>query len=315
MIISIIICTCNRSSDLVHSLAALGRVRIPQDAEVELLVVDNSSCGQTSQLVATASISKMAVHYVAEPRLGKSKACNAGLAAARGDIIVFIDDDIRPQENWLEELCQPLTNGTAEVVQGAIEIPSYLRRSWMKKFHLELLASTERLTATSDVPYLTGANIAFRRQVLSRVPAFDPELGPGALGFGEDSLFSSQLKRADFQLRYVPAAKVEHHFAPDRLTSTAFRQRIFRDGRSRAYVAHHWEHAEHAEADRRLLGARIAKVRHILRRPWRLRPNAVLDESEFWLYIALGFWSQFVIEKKRPRRYDKHGLILLNHAE
>ena len=47
---------------------------------------------------------------------------------------------------------------------------------------------------------LTGANMAFARRVLDKVPGFDRELGPGGLGFCDDTLFSLQLRTAGFRL-------------------------------------------------------------------------------------------------------------------
>ncbi|KAA6407127.1 MAG: hypothetical protein FRX48_09193 [Lasallia pustulata] len=57
-----------------------------------------------------------------------------------------------------------------------------------------MLASTEGLDP--DAPkFMVGANMAFSRRVLEKVPSFDTELGPGALGFFDESLFSGSSSR------------------------------------------------------------------------------------------------------------------------
>ena len=53
-------------------------------------------------------------------------------------------------------------------------------------------------------------NCAFRRHVLERVYGFDPELGPGALGLGEDTLFGLQLTEAGYKIEYAKNALVVH---------------------------------------------------------------------------------------------------------
>ena len=88
------------------------------------------------------------------------------------------------------------------------------------------------------------AATAFARSAEHVVPGqrLFAELGPGALGFWEDSLFSLQLKRAGYRFAFAADAIVEHHFDADRLSRSSFLDRAAKEGRSRAYIAHHWEH-------------------------------------------------------------------------
>ena len=97
----------------------------------------------------------------------------------------------------------------------------HLRRPWMTMLHDVMLASTE--TLAEDAPTnLTGANMAFHRRVLAKVPAFDVELGPGRLGFQDDVLFSKQLERAGYRIQRRFDVRVEHHFDFDRLLRKSF---------------------------------------------------------------------------------------------
>jgi GT2 family glycosyltransferase len=306
---SIIICTCNRAEHLQQTMDAIRRAELPPDILAEVLVVDNASTDNTHAVVESGKATKMPVRYVFEPRRGKGHAYNTGMAEARGEVFIFTDDDVRPMPRWIEGMCRPILDGQADGVQGGVRIPLHLRRPWMKKLHLELLASTEFVE--DEVSYLVGANMAFSRKVLERVPGFDPELGPGALGFLDESLFSMQLKVAGYRLVFAPDAAVEHHFDAARLTSWSFRDRAYRDGQSRAYVAHHWEHETLQDARSEARRLKLALARHYLRHPLALRSSAVMDQGEFWLYVNLGFWRQMTIEQGRPRRYSKHGLALL----
>lgn len=132
---------------------------------------------------------------------------------SKGDILLFTDDDVRPEHVWIPTMCAPIAEGRADAVAGGIEIAAHLRREWMEGFHRDFLASTEALDPGS-IGAMIGANCAFSRSVLNKVPAFDPELGPGALGFCDDVLFSRQLVNAGYRLTAVFDYPVTHHFDP-----------------------------------------------------------------------------------------------------
>jgi glucosyl-dolichyl phosphate glucuronosyltransferase len=311
--VTIIICTRNRAQSLRATLQAMNSVVLPAGISGELLVVDNGSEDDTREVVQAAKVAAMPVRYVVERMRGLSHARNRGLDESRGRVILFTDDDVRPAPTWAGAMCSPIIEGVADAVQGMIRIPESLRKPWMQRFHSEMLASTESFTQ-SHIPYLAGANMAFGRHVLKQVPQFDPELGAGAIGFAEDGLFSMQLCEARFTLRLVESAVVDHHFDASRLTSGAFRDRAIRDGRSRAYVSHHWLHESFTSVDARLRSLRVRVWRHAIRKPWGYLSSAVMTEADFWLYIQLGFWEQLLIEQQRPRRYAQRGLSLLESA-
>ena len=120
--VSIIICTRDHAESLRATLEALGRVFVPERWTVEVLVVDNGSTDPTPAVVREARLSTMTVRYVLESRPGQSRARNAGLAVARGDIILFTDDDVRPARDWLR-------SAIASVVSWAPTPPSRWPRS------------------------------------------------------------------------------------------------------------------------------------------------------------------------------------------
>ena len=151
--------------------------------------------------------------------------------------------------------------------------------------------------------------MGFHRSVLRQVPAFDPELGAGALGFGEDTLFSWQLDEAGFRLRSVPEALVEHHPEPERLLRSEWLAAARGRGRRSAYLLHHWQH-------RRLRTPWIrswflaAKLR--LRR--FVQPPPLLDAEgcppwELSYVGGIELCRHFLLEEKRPRNYAEHGLV------
>lgn len=235
---SIIICTRNRAEHLRKTLAAIGAVAVPTGMETEVIVVDNASTDQTAEVAKSARLANVTCRYVHEARGGQCFARNTGMAEATGQIIVFTDDDVVPCRDWLGAICSPIVDGRADAVAGAIQIAPELQRPWMKAMHRGWLASTECDSAAA--PRMVGANMAFSRRVLEKVPTFDTELGPGRLGFGDDVVFAEQLAAAGYRIVAAPDAVVVHHFDPARLTRASFLDAARKHGRTMAYVDLHW---------------------------------------------------------------------------
>src|SRR5579872_2384014 len=102
--LSIIICTRNRAVRLQQTLIAQNKVNVPSGWSAEVIVVDNASTDQTAAVVQNTRLTSMENFYLYEARAGKANALNSGLAKARGEIIVFADDDVVPMEDWFGQI-------------------------------------------------------------------------------------------------------------------------------------------------------------------------------------------------------------------
>jgi len=309
---SIIICTYNRAADLEQTLASLYDVSLPLSATAELIVVDNGSTDGTVDVVASFHRPALPVRYVYEPRRGKGNAYNAGIAVARGTVLLFSDDDVRFPSNWIEDMSRPILSGETDAIAGGVRIARHLDRPWMQPLHRLWMAHSELL---SDETFeMIGANMAFGRHILSKVPAFDPELGPGALGLGDDSLIHHQILRAGYRIQLREKIAVEHHFDPRRLTRSEFLRRAEAMGRTHAYVAHHWQHK-----DVSLLSLRFLKAAILL--GWHRGCSTLLGNveeqgvaiRELVRVSGFHFYRQYRRERQRPRNYERNGLVKLQH--
>ena len=309
-VVSIVICTCNRADNLRQTLEALENVTVSRARPAELIVVDNASTDNSAEIVKSHALSQMPLRYISEPRLGKGHAYNAGIVAARGQILLFTDDDVRPLPNWMDEMCAPIESGHAQAVAGGVRIAPHLMRDWMQPWHKAALADTTSLPDDMS-PDLIGANMAFSRAVLAKVPQFDPNLGPGALGFWDDTLFGRQLVQAGFDLAFRPHAQVEHHFQRERLSGAAFADRAQKEGRSAAYVSHHWYHNRQRHLWGRLLKAKL-RLQILLRKKPALWPHAEgLSPTEGQARFFVSYFDQALKLQGKPRFYEKQGLIKL----
>jgi hypothetical protein len=155
---------------------------------------------------------------------------------------------------------------------------------------------------------MIGANMTFSREVLRKVPMFDVELGAGALGSAEETLFSSQLKAAGFSFHNCLDVRVTHHFDSSRLLRKSWLESAARFGASRAYVGHHWEHwpcrfgrLKAWRAERQLAAWRAAN-------PGEPAEEGC-PEQELELVTNLALIRAHLAESGRPRKYERHGLV------
>jgi glucosyl-dolichyl phosphate glucuronosyltransferase len=305
---SIIITTYNRAEHLRQTLRSLGQARVPREFPAELLVVDNASTDDTASVVKSCKLPSLPVRYLYEPKKGQSNARNSGMANTSGEIILFTDDDVRVPQDWIGNMCRPIAGGEVDAIAGGIKIPPHLLRGWMKSVHQGWLAfSNENYRPKEST--MTGANMAFSRRVLAKVPAFDPELGPGALGYSDDTLFSLQLNQAGFVTARRYDIAVDHWFDESRLKYCCWIEAARKRGRTKAYLLHHWYHT---------LG-RIS-VRLLLLASWQLfkwrathrngDANAEgCAEEELRLERNVSFRKQCLVEQRRACAYPQRGLV------
>jgi glycosyltransferase involved in cell wall biosynthesis len=311
--VSIIICTRDHADSLRETLASIGRCVVPPDIAAELLVVDNGSTDHTAQVVRETKLASLPVRYVQEPTPGQTRARNAGLDASRADMVLFTDDDVRVPVNWIEGMCRPIFSGAGDAVIGRVRFPAHYRpRLEREPFRSKggWFASNETGGDLSESKNMVGANMAFSRRVIETLGGFDLELGPGALGFYDDSLFSWRLTAAGLRMVPAPDISVEHHFDLSRLTRRTILGIAERMGQSEAWVSHHWHH-DPTEADpaqeRR---ARLLLLLERLLKPWVFFTGHV-PLTEIQRVQTLAYWRQYARLAGTPRKYPAPSLAVV----
>ena len=230
---SVIICTRNRAESLKQTLNSFKQVLIPNYIACEILVVDNGSTDNTADVVSDTALPHFSTRLVSEPIRGQAHARNTGIQAARGQIIVFTDDDVRPEPDWLGEILAPYEDDRVAAVKGRTILEfDGVPPNWLDRIHRGFLAESNH-GETPIFPFkgfLVGANMSFRREVAESVGTFNTLLGPGRAGFWDDTEFSVRLMQASYQQYYQPTAIVHHMISNARLTSAYFRDVAFRNG-------------------------------------------------------------------------------------
>lgn len=174
--VSVIIATCNRPNDLRDCLAAILAGTYPVH---EVLVMDQSSDDMSRDVVQAFRDERLR-HYQLDIR-GKSRALNASLRLATGDILCFTDDDCVPAPGWVDAAVSELEGDPELAVVFGQTLPK------MEISDAAVLATTvssvRRVFVRRRNPYNVGGaggNVAFRREAVVRVGEFDESLGPGA---------------------------------------------------------------------------------------------------------------------------------------
>lgn len=211
--ISLIIASRDRPALLREAVASV----LAGDAvPAELLVVDQSQRPQPT-LAALGAARGTEVRYTWSPGAGVSRARNAGVAAARCDVLAFTDDDMRATPSWLEELARALDGaGVDAVVTGQVrpteaEAPGRFAPSLKTDEQAAVYAGP----VDQDVLY-TG-NMALHRATFAAVGGFDKRLGPGTrFPAAEDNDLARRLLRAGYRIHYAPMAVLFHRAWRDR---------------------------------------------------------------------------------------------------
>lgn len=238
--LSVVVSTHNRAEKLRATLASLAACEIPPHVDWEVLVADNSSVDDTERVVR-GLIARFPARlmYVYQSTLSKSTGANLALRHLRGNLIAFLDDDVRVARRWAAEIVatyarDPQLGGLGGRVENLDAAASTIgtRRS-----AATAVISPESVDL-SCMP-ITGANLCFRRELLERIGAYDESLGPGtAVGGAEDLDLVYRAMRTGCRLIYLPQALVYHD--PGRRTDAELARcrRGYLRGRGAFYAKH-----------------------------------------------------------------------------
>jgi GT2 family glycosyltransferase len=189
---------------------ALGSVA-PQAAEAgaEVLVVDDA--GSSQQVRALAR--RFGARYEPHPAsLGLNVARNTGVELSSGELVVFVDDDIRASPGWLAALLEAARqNPGVDVFAGPIRPRLEGGRLHACGREEPPITSLDLGEEDTDALYAWGANMAIRRSALERVGAFDVSLEHG----GDEQEWQDRLRSqgGEGRVLYVAGAAVEHRRA------------------------------------------------------------------------------------------------------
>jgi glycosyltransferase involved in cell wall biosynthesis len=215
----------------------------------EVIVVDNGADEATRQVVEQAAM-RMPVRRLVEPVAGKNRALNRGLEAACGALVVFTDDDVSVEPEWLRELWEGAARWPDAAMFGGRILPRWpegapgregaARQTALSgQFfdHAFAVADFAHPEGRYSSGYIYGANMAIRAEVFREGWRFDERMGPDGTDryiTGSETSLTVALERRGHHAIYLPGAVVHHRIRPDQLTPAWLHGRAFRKGRAEA---------------------------------------------------------------------------------
>lgn len=218
--VSVVVCTRNRAESLQNALQSLLHLATHDEFSYEIVVVNNNSTDDTSQVVQrVASATTIPVREAIETQPGVVYARNHGIANARGEWIAFFDDDQLADREWLTLLLQLAEDKQCLCVGGSVllSLPKGEARA-LSPICRMLLGETVNMDSIQQyTPRQTpgAGNMMVHRDVFEKIGLFDAKFNTR----GEDTDLFLRMHHAKIDAWYTPAAIVYHVIPSERLTT------------------------------------------------------------------------------------------------
>lgn len=230
MKVSIAICTWNRAELLDQTLNRLGELNCAA-VEYEVLIVNNNCTDHTDDILSKHS-PRLPLRRLFESTPGQTSARNCAIREAQGDLIVWTDDDVLVDPEWLNAYVDAALRWPDDDFFGgpiepwfATEPPGWLLRHWDRvanAFAARDFGNIPISLSAETLPF--GANFATRTRV-QRQYMFDPTLGlrPGSQMRCDEVTMLQRMCDEGKTGRWVPKARVKHYIPKDRLSTSYLR--------------------------------------------------------------------------------------------
>jgi len=273
LFLSVIICTYKRPHLLREALQSMLDQKLPRD-RFEVIVVDNNSEDMTEDVVREFARKAPGIRYVRETKQGLSHSRNRGCDEARGEYLVYLDDDAKANTSYLLKVYLALHALKPDILGGPIH-PYYTQPKprWFKDEY-EIRHHAQETGWSRTCP-ISGSNFVIRKELLRSLGMFDPELGMvgSTVRLGEERAVLNRYRMRppeEQKVYYHLGCVVYHHVPLEKMSARYFLKRYYVAGRAKAEI----------EATNR--------------RRWGPLARAV--------YIGRSWWGRFSAPFRNPRR-------------
>ncbi len=239
--LSVIICTYNRQKYIYNCLKSIADNDFPS-SKYEILVVNNNSTDATNDECERFGNDFPAIGFrvVEERNQGLSFARNRGIIEAKGDVLVYVDDDATVNKEYLTTIEEFfIATPEAMAVGGAI-FPVYetVEPKWMSHYTRVLITAYKNegdsIHLMRGGSFPSGGNVAYRKQLFDRVGCFNIDLGrkgTSLIGAEEKALFD-KVKSEKMPIYYLPNMILYHIIPASKLTKEYFDRLTISMGKS-----------------------------------------------------------------------------------
>ena len=212
--VSIIIPVYNHLKATLECLASI--IRHTGIADYEVIAIDDGSSDQTPTVLPTVQ----GLRFIRNDKnLGFLRTCNRAAKEAKGEFLVFLNNDAQVTSGWLEPLLEPFADPTIGAVGPKIIYPNGRLQEAGAMINTDLSIAMVgvggdpaegRYNYAREVHYCSGTCLAVKRATFERLGGFDDALAPA---YYEDCDLQLRMRENGLRTLYNPASVVAHHLS------------------------------------------------------------------------------------------------------
>ncbi len=236
--VTVAICTWNRCALLEQTLEQMTQLQAPAGFTWELLVVNNNCTDDTDGVIARFA-GRLPVRRLVEPVPGLSNARNRAVREAQGEYLIWTDDDVLVEPDWLAEYVRGFERHPEGTVFGGPVSPWFPNTppSWLTEAWPRVFAAYACINHGDDEFQLTHRKLPFGASMAMRMDhqkmfSYDPERGvkPGSRMGGEEIDVVRRSLEHGGAGWWLPKARVRHYIPEARQTLSYLRRYFDADG-------------------------------------------------------------------------------------
>ena len=285
--VSVVIPTLNRATYAFEALNSV--IAQKTDITYEIIVIDNGCDPALEQDILKANLeSSLSITYRALPELGLHNGRNVGALLSKGEIVVYIDDDVLVSSDWINQIYLPFDDPKVGAVAGKSS-PRWegVPPIWLSQIDQSFLSLLDLGTQTQELQWPQtpfGCNMAVRKCLILGLRGFHPD-GTAENGIqwhrgdGETG-FTKKVYDAGYKVVYAGKAWLHHRIPAQRLEHDALKSR----------------------AEKSAISSFYTKIRNNRYRRWQLATIALISFIKFVkaaLYTSL--LAPFACSSKRVK--------------
>jgi glucosyl-dolichyl phosphate glucuronosyltransferase len=232
--ITIAVCTWNRARLVEKTLESFTRLKVPAGVDWEVVVINNNSPDATGETL-TSFLGRLPLRVFLETNQGIAYARNRAAAEARGNVILWTDDDVEVPESWLRNYARALDqNPDCGFFGGAVELkfeghPPVWLLNGLNAMGGALgqvrLPVSPTVGSGPELPF--NCNMAVRREYHVAMP-YDTRYGrkAGGLVSGEETVFLRGLLASGVKGLWLQDVAVQHAVPVERQSVAYLRRAL-----------------------------------------------------------------------------------------
>ncbi len=301
LVASVVIPTRNRRESLLRLLRSMAKQTLENGRFEVVVAIDGSFDGTREALVPF--VASHGLRVVDSAGRGRAAACNVGARAARGRLLVFLDDDMEPAEDFLAAHVREHAPGSRLGVVGAVPVElddstppvaAFIGEKFNR--HLDRLAKPGYRMTFRD--FYSG-NFSIPRDLFLEVAGFDEEF---RVYGNEDGELALRLQQAGVEIRYSARAIARQHYEKD---FAALARDNIAKGRTAVLLSRKWPAAQ-SELRFARRGRESPRQRAVLSALLR-----ATDVVPFLPRIAIAVMKR--VERRRPPKLDQYYRFALDY--